>query len=726
MRDTLLLICLVLVSGLLLFNNLGLRTISLYDEAINSKYDIAIDKSSDSVFFPEKQLAKRYYRKFPLKTAMKIPIFKVLGFSTFSLRFLDALMGLLTVVLVFLLARRFFDVWTGFAAGFILTTTDAIFSNWSRHNQYDSGYIFGSVLFIYFFVRFYKSRFGWIWCSLPLAFTIYFKHILSFVTLAIVLFYLLLKSRWWEIFSIRFIGMCSLALGLLLLWAVPFQMKYPSFFRIFLKDEWSKRVFEAYFGNASDYLFYIKSLKLMGASVYLLAPAILFAVYKVIKKRNLELSFLLIWTAFPLGLLTLAGSKLERYYYISYPALAILTAYMIVYTVRWLQARYRDHGYKVYVISCVILFPVFIYQGAHYFIFTSKVARTLPHIVSNYYRGDGAGRMIIHSLNEPDFLWPEYVHYYCADRRGEVKGKLSATLKEMEAEDTVIVSRKKYLNNLLRGDLKGLPMEDYAVFDYSPQYRFISSPVKVKVGIIKAGSRVMAYLNQKGTQTYRMAEPISLIDSTEESDTVFTQDAARRMLGYELPEHSEEYFTSLLAGGSVTREGLARYFENHARTYGYHYRMFVKKDGFDRYIRETHLYELLERAGMMSEVTVAGMNAGNFEPYILADLYESRGKWDWVRDMDRSQPEKMREIIVRLKPGRLLIVRREDFLLFIDSDIFNIGKFRYLLYADFCTLPEDSRESKNYPSKFIVGRASTTLLKILKRNNIKFHRLNAQ
>ncbi len=108
-RDTLLLVCLVLVSGILLFNNLGLRTISLYDEAINSKHDIAIDKSSDSVFFPEKQLAKRYYRKFPLKTAMKIPIFKVLGFSTFSLRFLDALMALLTVVIVFLLARPFFD-----------------------------------------------------------------------------------------------------------------------------------------------------------------------------------------------------------------------------------------------------------------------------------------------------------------------------------------------------------------------------------------------------------------------------------------------------------------------------------------------------------------------------------------------------------------------------------------------------------------------------------------
>ena len=140
--DTVLILLLLLTAGILLFNNLNARTITLYDEAINSRHDLHINTSDESVFFPEGKLADRYYRKFPLKTWLKIPIFKAFGFSPFTFRLLYAVMGLITVLSVFLIGRFLFDRWVGFLGAF---TTFSAFSYETLGYLEDSSWLMAGI-----------------------------------------------------------------------------------------------------------------------------------------------------------------------------------------------------------------------------------------------------------------------------------------------------------------------------------------------------------------------------------------------------------------------------------------------------------------------------------------------------------------------------------------------------------------------------------------------------
>lgn len=576
--DYFLLLFLVVVSCLMLFINLDREDIKLYDEAVYTKHDIDLNAKKDNAFFPNHhQLWKRYFQKFPLKTWIKAKVFDAMGFSIFSIRFLDALMGVLTVIFLFLLGRYFFDRWIGAIASFILLTTKAFYINWTQTNQYDSGFILGSIAFIYFFIAHFNKKWGWLACGLSLAFAMYFKHVQSLIPLSIVILYLIIMKRWKDIFSFRFIGACLAAGVLLLAWLVPFYLQHNDFFKTFVSDEWDKRVFQGYFSSAGDPLFYFKSLSLLGNWIYLLPLSLIYFVYMIIKTKDKRMVFIMLWILFPFILMTIARSKLERYAYLFYPAIGLMIA---AFLLKFYQLITESEKTKLFGKTILkIIFIIFlIFQFASSFRVNSTIKAGTFHSVSDYYNGDGKGTLIILNMKEKDLHLPEWIHVYCSERKSFQSVSLDKAISRMGPDDTLILSRSRFFNALNQGFGKKHDLSGIRFFAYSPAYTFVVTRPKVKIGIVNNGSRIAQFLESKGVKLYQPALPSSIVDYNKKNSGDFVRSASELILGYPFRKIIVTYYSELIDKRHLSKQKFVDILMSHAISGDYHYLSFSRQE----------------------------------------------------------------------------------------------------------------------------------------------------
>lgn len=575
-NDYFILLFIIVISSLLSFVNLEKREIRLYDEAINSKHDLELYKTDDSIFHPEKQnLAARYYRKFPLKSWLKDKVFDLLGMSIFSLRFLDALMGLFTVVILFLLGRYLFNRWIGALASMILLTTKAFYLDWTQTNQYDSGFILGSLAFLYLFITRFDKKWGWLFCGLALAFTMYFKHIQSIITLSIAVIYLMANKKLRELLSLRFIGMCLTACVLLLVWLVPFAVQHPDFLKTFSSDEVNKRIFEGYFMPANDLLFYIKSLSLLGNWIFILPFAVIYSGYLTIKQQDKRMTFILLWVLIPLILLTVARSKLDRYAYICYPALALIIAASLFNFYRWALKRKIFAGRTLFKYGILIFFGIFLsLQVASAYHINISIKVPAFHVLTDFYTGKGDGVLTIMNLKENDFHLPEWIEVNCIDKKTVSSETFKEALNKMGEDDTLIVSRSRLLNALSQGLERKIDITGLRLFNYSSRYTFTVTNPKVKVGLVKNESKVAEKLMQNGIEIYTVTGFFELPVKNVSNLNKYVQTASERILGYSLRKNVNKYYAGLIEKGELSRDKFEKILLSYAVSRDYHYLIF--------------------------------------------------------------------------------------------------------------------------------------------------------
>jgi O-antigen ligase len=106
----------------LIFLNLGKNHFLPWDEAIYSKISKNMVTSGEYVvlsWVPE----KIWYEKPPLSLWLMAGSMNLLGFTEYAARLPSAILGLLTILVVYFFGRRFFNRTTGFIAAFVLLTT---------------------------------------------------------------------------------------------------------------------------------------------------------------------------------------------------------------------------------------------------------------------------------------------------------------------------------------------------------------------------------------------------------------------------------------------------------------------------------------------------------------------------------------------------------------------------------------------------------------------------
>lgn len=136
--------------------------------------------------------------------------FSALGVTELAAKLPSALMGVLTVVLLYYLARTLFDEWTAFLSGFVLSTT-TIFTRYGRHAMMDVTLSFFFCLAIFaLLLALRRDRRLWLLWGLAISLCVLIKSVLGFFPAVVTVAFLLLTKRWKTFVDPYFVIGCAL------------------------------------------------------------------------------------------------------------------------------------------------------------------------------------------------------------------------------------------------------------------------------------------------------------------------------------------------------------------------------------------------------------------------------------------------------------------------------------------------------------------------------------
>jgi len=132
--------------------------------------------------------------------------YKIFGINEYAAIFPSALMGVLTVLLIYFTARRSYGQWTGFFAAIVLSTT-FIFTRYARRAMFDVTLsFFVTVALISLWLALHKdARYFFLW-GICTAVAILIKSVLGLFPAVISVAFLLATGRWKKLFSPAFLG----------------------------------------------------------------------------------------------------------------------------------------------------------------------------------------------------------------------------------------------------------------------------------------------------------------------------------------------------------------------------------------------------------------------------------------------------------------------------------------------------------------------------------------
>ena len=283
-----------------------------------------------------------YFHKPPFKMWLSFIPVALLGESAFSYRFLDALCGLLTVILTFALAYR---LWRSVGAALlsgaaVLGCSSYIFNHGVRTAVQDSMLVFLSTAALSLSwsaaeilkspaaldrQRLYRLAVA---IGLCVGFAALTKNVVGFMPLLILAAFALLDGTLRRLCT-EAKGPLTVLLGLSLFIPSCFYVPHCLFTEracsVMFGQEVVDRATQG-FHNQSNYLFYLIRVFIDRAAVppELLAIALAWALLAWVRTRSSRQLFLLCWIAIPFAFFTAAPSRLTWYVAPTFPAMAVL------------------------------------------------------------------------------------------------------------------------------------------------------------------------------------------------------------------------------------------------------------------------------------------------------------------------------------------------------------------------------------------------------------------
>jgi 4-amino-4-deoxy-L-arabinose transferase-like glycosyltransferase len=321
------------VAAFLLFFRLGAGSLHSWTEAIYAEIGKEILSTGDWNTLHHN--GKPYLKKPPLFMWLTALSYKAQGISEFSARFFSPLFALGIFLFVYLLGRRMGAWPVGLGAILILLhgVRDWHYAHRSnflalcRTSNIDIPLTFFIACAMYLLWKGREKRSALIWMGIPLGLGIMTKSavgLLPFLMAFLFVFFTRKRISW----SYRHLAL-GFALGLLI--AAPWHVGQ---LLLHGKHFWNSYISTTVVARVGHYMtrtkgetYYLTVLrKGFGLSVYLLPLAVLYALYRGIKKREDSAILLLIWALLPLFLFSLSRDKNGWYIAQIYPALALLLA----------------------------------------------------------------------------------------------------------------------------------------------------------------------------------------------------------------------------------------------------------------------------------------------------------------------------------------------------------------------------------------------------------------
>ncbi len=318
------------LSAVLVFVNLGKNHLIPYDEAIYAEISKNMLSSGDFIV-PQWIPMTNWFEKPPLYMWMMSLPMSALGVIPLAARLPSAIMGFLTILMVYFAARKMFNRTTGFISALVLlTTTQYLYYSRTAMTDVTLTFFITAALFSYIFIRGRKGNVLWLIPGIFTGFAVMTKGFVGLIPFAVIFLseiYLLATSQ--TKLKTVFIAPASfLILGFLLISAPWHFYMYKVFGMEFVNKYFVYHVWDRATSAIEDkgrpFTWYLIVLKVsMRLWFIALIGALPLTIYNALKKKRIY-AFLLIWALFVFLFFSAAKSKLVWYIIPLYPALAII------------------------------------------------------------------------------------------------------------------------------------------------------------------------------------------------------------------------------------------------------------------------------------------------------------------------------------------------------------------------------------------------------------------
>ncbi len=325
MNEKVQLLFLSLFSLTVFFTKLGSNGLANYDDCFYAEEAKEILKTGNWMILHYNGAAA--YHNAPLFMWLMALSFKLFGLSVYAAKFPSALMGFLTVFLVYALGRILFNPTQGFYAAFVLATTYPFFK-YARHAMLDVTLAFFVTLSLLGLVLALRKdpRYFWLWGA-AIGAAVLTKSAFGLFPLFITLLFLVLAGRWKVFTNAHFWGGLLTALGIGAAWALSqYLVGGQDFINTHLKfiilGKISDDHVEAWYGH----LGYFKDLLVF---YWPWLPVTLFGLLLVVRGdlKDRELTWLLLlWSLTVLAVMSFMAIRYIWYLMQCLPALALVSA----------------------------------------------------------------------------------------------------------------------------------------------------------------------------------------------------------------------------------------------------------------------------------------------------------------------------------------------------------------------------------------------------------------
>jgi hypothetical protein len=278
-----------------------------------------------------------YHNKPPFKMWLAtIPVL-LFGESNYSYRFIDALCGVLTTILISFFAFKLFQSRTSaiLASMLLLGCNSYLFNHGVRTSTQDSMLVFLTTLALvlsWYLIE--KSSYTKsILLGVIIGSAVLTKNIVGYLPFIIIFFHLILNQKLVPLIQQRWrhlLSCFSISILLPAVYIIQRSLENPKYFNTVFGFEILNRAVSGYH-HVHEPFFYLGRLFIHRAAVppELLFPAVVYGILCLFKKKDQRFSFLLCWSIIPLLIFSLAQSRLTWYLSPAYPGMSLLIAGMI-------------------------------------------------------------------------------------------------------------------------------------------------------------------------------------------------------------------------------------------------------------------------------------------------------------------------------------------------------------------------------------------------------------
>ena len=319
----------ILAFSTIFFINLGSGVLRAADEQTYSQWAFYMFRTGDYLTPWAFGSANFWIAKPPLNMWLMSLAYQVFGVNNFASRFFSAVFGTLSLVLVFYLGKKLYNVYVGFLSALVLGTFTTFYV-FARLAMTDVPLVFFILGSIYFFVLSEKTektnRYA-VLSGLFFGLALMTKQIEALLIPLILLLYLIAtRGSFGFLFTKRFTLFWGVGLLIFSPWLIYMDIRFGSkFWHWFFVFSDVARTVSPIEGHTGGYLYYFSYLahneNLLW--VILLPFAAGLCAFNAVIKRLKEDTLILLWVSIVLLVFTIAQTKLYWYILPVFPAFAI-------------------------------------------------------------------------------------------------------------------------------------------------------------------------------------------------------------------------------------------------------------------------------------------------------------------------------------------------------------------------------------------------------------------